>query len=116
MRLGVASLVAAAAITIMAPVGARRAEQRLGSASPDQYPNFDIRKSTDTVAVAYMSRFAALQSSPARAALASAQSAGLARLQSNFAAIEVVNNPELGTPEVLGRVCQLVEKRERVIT
>ena len=73
-------------------------------------PNFDIRTETAAGAAAYMARFASPAGSgdaragfaDARARFAGARAAGLARLQAAFQNIEVVDSPELGTPEVVG--------------
>ena len=66
--------------------------------------NFDIR--TDTAAVEAAMKRAATSQSGARAAgvgdLASVRAADLARLHATFKDVEVVDNPELGTPEIVG--------------
>ena len=91
----VALLMAFALVTF--DLGAQRADQR---AAPS---NFDVRTTRDPVASAYMARFANLQASRSVADLAGTQAAGLARLQSDIGAVDVVTNPELGTPEVVSR-------------
>jgi hypothetical protein len=48
-----------------------------------------------------MARFAGLQTARGVADLSGTQAAGLARLQSDIGAVEVVTNPELGTSEVV---------------
>src|SRR6185369_3067287 len=46
-------------------------------------------------------RFNARPASPAVAALARSRAVGLARLRTNFS-VDVIDSPELGTPEVVG--------------
>ena len=77
-------------------LGAQRADQ---PAPPD----FDVRTTRDAVASAYITRFAVLQASRSVADLSGTQAAGLARLQSDIGAVEVVTNAELGIPEVVSR-------------
>ena len=77
-------------------LGAQRADQ---PAPPD----FDVRTTRDAVASAYITRFAVLQTSRSVADLSGTQAAGLARLQSDIGAVEVVTNAELGIPEVVSR-------------
>ena len=78
-------------------LGAQRADQR---AAPS---NFDVRTTRDPVASAYMARSQLVRRSRSAADLAGTRAAGLARLQSDVGAVDVVTNPELGTPEVVSR-------------
>src|SRR5262249_47745573 len=55
----------------------------------------------DAISDAYMERLGARLSSPGVAALATARETGLARLKANLQ-VNIVDNPELGTPEVVG--------------
>src|SRR3954449_12742992 len=67
-------------------LGAQRADQQ---AAPS---NFDVRTARDAVASAYMARFANLQTTRSVADLSRTQAAGLARLQSDIGAVDVVTN------------------------
>ena len=80
---------------------AQRADQTPGSPSNEENRNFDVRLDKGAAAAAYVQRFAARRSSASVAELARIQTAGLARLQATFNAIDVVASPELGTPEVV---------------
>src|SRR5262245_24660409 len=77
-----------------APTPAQRAPQDL------DLPNFDIRTAKDAISDAYMERLGARPSSVGVSALARARAAGLTRLQANLQ-VDVVNSPELGTPEIV---------------
>jgi hypothetical protein len=77
-------------------IGAQRADQR---AAP---PNFDVRTARDAAGSAYMARFAGVAAPAGVADRSAARAEGLARLRSEIGSLEVVNSPELGTPEVVG--------------
>src|SRR5262245_25453622 len=62
--------------------------------------NFDIRLAKDAASTGYAARFGARASDAVPTALARGRAAGLARLQANFR-VDVVDSPELGTPEVV---------------
>src|SRR5215471_1402577 len=62
--------------------------------------NFDIRLAKDAPSIAYIARLGARASDAGPAALARGRAPGLARLQANLR-VDVVDSPELGTPEVL---------------
>jgi subtilisin-like proprotein convertase family protein len=90
---------AVAALT--APIWAQRTDQRFGPVSQDQYPNFDVRWKDGAAGVAYMDRYGTPPASPGIANMAGARAAGLARLQADLKTVDVVDSPELGTPEVV---------------
>jgi hypothetical protein len=64
--------------------------------------NFDIRSAKSTAADAFMQRFQARDSFAAVSDLLDQQKSGLARLQADFPALDVVQSPELRTAEVIG--------------
>src|SRR5215203_5446899 len=91
-RFGVVALTMVFAMVTF-DIGAQRADQRV------ELANFDIRLAKDAAATGYMARFANVQAFAGGANVSGAQAAGLARLQSNIGSLEVINSPELGTPE-----------------
>ena len=74
-----------------------RAQQPAGSV---RVANFDIRAEPKDAAAGYLARVA--PDATFTASLASARAAGIARLQAEYAALDVENSPLLGTIEIVG--------------
>jgi hypothetical protein len=86
LRWALVTLAAAVAVVTTGTL-AQRADQR-------PLENFDVRTEKNAAAAAYLARFAA-------PSIGAAEAAGVARLRADFPGIDVVNSPELGTPEVV---------------
>jgi hypothetical protein len=67
-----------------------------------QNPNLDIRTERDAAAAAYLARFMTGPATAAMANVSSSRANGLARLRSAVGEVDVIDSPELGTPEIIG--------------
>jgi hypothetical protein len=87
-------------LTLMLVMGATALSQTAAQQTAQNRPtNFDIRISKDAASEAYIQRFGKQPGAQA-ALLAGTRAAGIAQLRGNFT-VDMIDNPELGTPEVV---------------